>query len=345
MSKNEIAVDARQQNEEKIAPHAPGMLMLILCIVITAAITVFFVMWIPWLEISDPRGIAALTVFCVWYGLPFWMIIVGLKIVKPNEAYVFTLFGKYHGSLTKEGFYFVNPFVSATNPLKAPAAWEAALSGAVKINTVGKDSDKTSSSSTRSSKISTKVMTLNNNRQKINDLLGNPIEIGIVVIWRVVNTARAVFNVDHFEEFLSMQSDTALRNIVRLYPYDVPGEEDEASLRGSSQEIADRIKDEIQSKVDMAGIEVIEARINHLAYAPEIAAAMLQRQQASAIVDARTLIVKGAVGMVHQALEELDAEKVVTLDEERKAAMVSNLLVVLCSNNDAQPIVNSGSLY
>ena len=189
-------------------------------------------------------------------------------------------------------------------------------------------------------------MTLSNNKQKINDLLGNPIEIGIVVIWRVVNTARAVFNVDNFEEFLSMQSDTALRNIVRLYPYDVPGEEEgEASLRGSSQEIANRIKDEIQSKVEFAGLEVIEARINHLAYAPEIAAAMLQRQQASAIVDARTLIVKGAVGMVKQALEELSEEKIVELDEERKAAMVSNLLVVLCSNNDAQPVVNSGSLY
>jgi len=346
MNKNDIAVDTRQQNEERIAPHAPGMLILILNIVITAAITVLFFVWgVPLLYVNDAIGIAILTIFIVWYAFPFWILIVGLKIVKPNEAYVFTLFGKYHGSLTKEGFYFVNPFVSANNPLKAPFMWEAAWTNSVKVNTVGKDSDKPSSSSTKSSKISTKVMTLNNNRQKINDLLGNPIEIGIVVIWRVVNTARAVFNVDHFEEYLSMQSDTALRNIVRLYPYDVPGEEDEASLRGSSQEIAERIKDEIQSKVDIAGIEVIEARINHLAYAPEIAAAMLQRQQASAIVDARTLIVKGAVGMVHQALEELDAEKVVTLDEERKAAMVSNLLVVLCSNNDAQPIVNSGSLY
>jgi len=349
MNKNEIAVDMRQQNEEKIAPHVPGMLILILNIVITAALTVLtFTKGIIWQEIPifNTYGVALLVALIVWYAFPFWAIIVGLKIVKPNEAYVFTLFGKYHGSLTKEGFYFVNPFVSATNPLKEPTAWEAALAGSVKINTVAKDTDKTSSSSARSNKISTKVMTLNNNRQKINDLLGNPIEIGIVVIWRVVNTARAVFNVDHFEEYLSMQSDTALRNIVRLYPYDIPGEEEgEASLRGSSQEIAEKIKDEIQSKVEVAGIEVIEARINHLAYAPEIAAAMLQRQQASAIVDARTLIVKGAVGMVHQALEELDAESIVTLDEERKAAMVSNLLVVLCSNNDAQPIVNSGSIY
>ena len=349
MNTNEIVADMRQQNEERIAPHAPGMLFLILSIVITAALTVLtFTKGIIWQEIPvfTSYGVALLVALIVWYAFPFWAIIVGLKIVKPNEAYVFTLFGKYHGSLVKEGFYFVNPFVAANNPLKEPSAWEAALANSVKINTVAKDSDKTSSSSARSNKISTKVMTLNNNRQKINDLLGNPIEIGIVVIWRVVNTARAVFNVDHFEEFLSMQSDTALRNIVRLYPYDIPGEEaGEASLRGSSQEIAEKIKDEIQTKVEIAGIEVIEARINHLAYAPEIAAAMLQRQQASAIVDARTLIVKGAVGMVQQALEELDAENIVTLDEERKAAMVSNLLVVLCSNNDAQPIVNSGSIY
>ena len=348
MNKNEI-VEMQQQNEEKIAPHVPGMLILVLNIAIAAALTIFlFTNGVIWQEIPifSTYGVALLTATIIWYAFPFWAIFVGLKIVKPNEAYVFTLFGKYHGSLTKEGFYFVNPFVSATNPLKAPSSWEAALAGAVKINTVAKETEKTSSSSTRSNKISTKVMTLNNNRQKINDLLGNPIEIGIVVIWRVINTARAVFNVDHFEEYLSMQSDTALRNIVRLYPYDIPGEEEgEASLRGSSQEIAEKIKDEIQSKVEIAGIEVIEARINHLAYAPEIAAAMLQRQQASAIVDARTLIVKGAVGMVKQALEELDAESVVTLDEERKAAMVSNLLVVLCSNNDAQPIVNSGSLY
>jgi len=350
MNSNELAVDTRQQNEERIAPHAPGMLMLILNIVITIAVTVlFFMKGIDYATegLAQSYGVPLLIVFIVWYAFPMYMMWMGLKIVRPNEAYVFTLFGKYHGSLTKDGFYFVNPFVSATNPLKEPTAWELAVAGAakVKVNTNEKEKN-TSSSSTKSNKISTKVMTLNNNRQKINDLLGNPIEIGIVVIWRVVNTARAVFNVDNFEEYLSMQSDTALRNIVRLYPYDIPGEEEgEESLRGSSQNIADKIKDEIQDKVEMAGLEVIEARINHLAYAPEIAAAMLQRQQASAIVDARTLIVKGAVGMVRQALEELDEGKIVNLDEERKAAMVSNLLVVLCSNNDAQPVINSGTLY
>jgi regulator of protease activity HflC (stomatin/prohibitin superfamily) len=188
-------------------------------------------------------------------------------------------------------------------------------------------------------------MTLNNSLQKINDQLGNPIIIGIVVIWRVVNTAMAVFNVDNFKEFLSIQCDSALRNIVRLYPYDVSGDDEEKTLRSSSQEIAEKLKAEIQAKTALAGLEIVEARITHLAYAPEIAAAMLQRQQASAVIDARQMIVEGAVGMVEMALEKLSKREIVHLDEERKAAMVSNLLVVLCGNRDAQPVVNSGSLY
>ena len=202
-------------------------------------------------------------------------------------------------------------------------------------------------------KISLKIMTLNNSRQKINDCLGNPIEIGIAVIWRVVDTAKAVFNVDNYKEYLSLQCDSALRNIVRIYPYDVAkgvdttgdGIADEGSLRGSSEVVASRIKKEIQSRVEEAGLEVIEARITYLAYAPEIAAVMLQRQQASAIIDARKMIVEGAVGMVEMALEKLNEKEIVNLDEERKAQMVSNLLVVLCGNKDAQPVVNSGSLY
>jgi len=196
-------------------------------------------------------------------------------------------------------------------------------------------------------------MTLNNAKQKINDCLGNPIEIGIAVTWRITDTAKAVFNVDNYKEFLSLQCDSALRNIVRIYPYDVApnvdttgdGHADEGSLRGSSETVALRIKEEIQKRVADAGIEIVEARITHLAYAPEIAAVMLQRQQASAIIDARKMIVDGAVGMVELALQRLGENNVVELDEERKAAMVSNLLVVLCGNHDAQPVVNSGSLY
>ena len=204
-----------------------------------------------------------------------------------------------------------------------------------------------------SKKLSLKIMTLNNSRQKINDCLGNPIEIGIAVTWRIVDTAKAVFNVNNYKEFLSLQCDSALRQVVRIYPYDVApnvdttgdGVADEGSLRGSSEIVAIRIRDEIQKRVEEAGIQIVEARITYLAYAPEIAAVMLQRQQASAIIDARKMIVDGAVGMVEMALERLDEKAVVQLDEERKAAMVSNLMVVLCGNHDAQPIVNSGSLY
>jgi len=198
-----------------------------------------------------------------------------------------------------------------------------------------------------------KVMTLSNSKQKVNDVLGNPVEVAVAVMWRVSDTAKAVFNVDNFKEYLSLQCDTAVRNVVKVYPYDVTdnvdttgdGEADDGSLRGSTEVVARRIKEEIQSKVEEAGLEIVDARITYLAYAPEIAAAMLQRQQAAAVVDARKLIVDGAVGMVEMALERLSEKQTVELDEERKAAMVSNLLVVLCGNKDAQPIVNSGSLY
>ena len=279
-----------------------------------------------------------------------FVLMPGLKILKPQEALVLTLFGKYIGSLKGEGFYYVNPFSSAVNPA---AKTKLNQSGDVKQAVLGAAKDSAEAAELSSKKISLKIMTLNNNRQKINDCLGNPVEIGIAVTWKVVDTAKAVFNVDNYKEYLSLQCDSALRNIVRIYPYDVaPGVDttgdgvaDEGSLRGSSEVVASRIRDEIQSRVNEAGIEVIEARITYLAYAPEIAAVMLQRQQASAIIDARKMIVDGAVGMVEMALERLNKNNVVTLDEERKAAMVSNLLVVLCGNHDAQPVVNSGSLY
>ena len=276
------------------------------------------------------------------------LILPGLKVLKPQEALVLTLFGKYVGTLKSEGFYFVNPFVTAVNPAAGTKLNQSgdieASNSKVKVN---------SSSEVLSKKISLKMMTLSNTKQKINDCLGNPIEIGIAVIWRVKDTAKAVFNVDNYKEYLSLQCDAALRNIVRLYPYDVSsnvdttgdGEFDDGSLRGSSEVVASRIKQEIQDKVAEAGLEIVEARITYLAYAPEIAAVMLQRQQASAIIDARKMIVDGAVGMVEMALERLNENNVVELDEERKAQMVSNLLVVLCGNKDATPIVNSGSLY
>ena len=278
----------------------------------------------------------------------------GLKVLKPQEALVLTLFGKYIGTIKGEGFYFVNPFCSAVNP-----AAKTRLNQSGDVDS-GKNSIVLAAQGTQvqaeagaGKKISLKIMTLNNSRQKINDCLGNPVEIGIAVMWRVTDTAKAVFNVDNYKEYLSLQCDSALRNIVRIYPYDVAqnvdttgdGVADEGSLRGSSEVVARRIRDEIQAKVAEAGLEILEARITYLAYAPEIAAVMLQRQQASAIIDARKMIVDGAVGMVEMALERLNENDVVHLDEERKAAMVSNLLVVLCGNHDAQPVVNSGSLY
>ncbi len=282
-----------------------------------------------------------------------WIPLLGLRILKPQEALVLTLFGKYIGTLKGEGFYAVNPFCTSVNPA---ANTKLNQSGDVttKRSPIAKEGiPETPMSALDSKKISLKIMTLNNNRQKINDCLGNPVEIGIAVMWRITDTAKAVFHVDNYKEFLSLQCDSALRNVVRIYPYDVApnvdttgdGVADEGSLRGSSEVVADRIRDEIQNRVNEAGIEILEARITYLAYAPEIAAVMLQRQQASAVVDARKMIVDGAVGMVEMALERLSENHTVELDEERKAAMVSNLLVVLCGNRDAQPVVNSGSLY
>lgn len=254
-----------------------------------------------------------------------WFPFIGLRVIKPNEALVLTLFGKYIGTLRHEGFYFVNIFSVPVTPKK-----QSGLSGV--------------KNGIPHTKISLKAMTHDNHKQKINDQMGNPIEVGIVVVWRVQNTAKALFNVDDYEDFMSIQADSTLRDVVRCYPYDST-DSDEMSLRGSSQEVCEKLKETLQKRVDNAGLEIIEARITHLAYAPEIAAAMLQRQQATAIIEARQKIVDGAVGMVEMALNKLSESNVCELDEERKAQMVSNLLVVLCGNKDAQPIVNSGSIY
>ena len=322
--------------EKVLCKNKNGMAMLL--ILLAAAVTgLAFFFWC----ISAEGGSVIIGVFCLFVSIAALFLMAGLKVLKPQEALVLTLFGKYVGTLKGEGFYWVNPFCSAVNPA---AGTQLNQSGDVKS---------TRATEPGGMKISLKIMTLSNNKQKINDCLGNPVEIGIAVMWRVVDTAKAAFNVDNYKAFLSLQCDSALRNIVRLYPYDSApnvdttgdGVADDGSLRGSSEVVAQRIKAEIQARVEDAGLEIMDARITYLAYAPEIAAVMLQRQQASAIVDARKLIVDGAVGMVEMALERLNENDVVELDEERKAAMVSNLLVVLCGSKDAQPIVNSGSLY
>ena len=308
--------------------------------------------------IMDEGGSPALMIVSIVILCLCWLPLPGLKVLKPQEALVLTLFGRYVGTLKNEGFYFVNPFCTGVNPaaktkLGQSGDVDGGRGGNAVLNLAISGNAGAAAAESASKKISLKVMTLSNSRQKINDCLGNPIEISIAVMWRVVDTAKAVFNVDNYKEYLSLQCDSAVRDIVRIYPYDVaPGVDttgdgvaDEGSLRGSSETVARRIRDKIQQKVEDAGIEIIEARITYLAYAPEIAAVMLQRQQASAIIDARKMIVEGAVGMVEMALDRLNAGNLVDLDEERKAAMVSNLLVVLCGNRDAQPVVNSGSLY
>lgn len=341
-------------NEKILNNKKNGLAFLLLFLFLYAVAIVGLVFGCILLEAeTSALAVTLMVVSIVWLAVG-WLPLMGLKILKPQEALVLTLFGKYVGTLKSDGFYFVNPFCSAVNPAaKTRLSQSGDVDGGAGKSIVFTSNQTAVTAEAVNRKISLKIMTLNNNRQKINDCLGNPIEIGIAVTWRVVDTAKAVFNVDNYKEYLSLQCDSALRNIVRIYPYDVApnvdttgdGIADEGSLRGSSEVVAARIRDEIQGKVAEAGLEILEARITYLAYAPEIAAVMLQRQQASAIIDARKMIVDGAVGMVEMALDRLSENNTITLDEERKAAMVSNLLVVLCGNHDAQPVVNSGSLY
>lgn len=328
-----------------------GMVTLLLCLLVEIVAIVGMAYGGVQLEDNESTWSIVLFFFSLVVVCIAWIPLVGLRVLKPNEALVLTLFGKYVGTIKGEGFYAINPFCVAVNPA---AQTKLNQSGDVGVKATAGSSDELKLSlDVPNKRISLKIMTLNNNRQKINDCLGNPVEIGIAVMWKVVDTAKAAFNVDNYKEYLSLQCDSALRNVVRIYPYDVApgvdttgdGIDDDGSLRGSSDVVAARIRDEIQKRVDDAGLEIVEARITYLAYAPEIAAVMLQRQQASAIIDARKMIVDGAVGMVEMALQRLNDNGMVHLDEERKAAMVSNLLVVLCGNRDAQPVVNAGNLY
>jgi len=232
---------------------------------------------------------------------------VGYFIVYPNEAKVLTLFGKYSGSVKQDGFHWANPLL-------------------------------------QKKRLSLRIRNFESGQAKVNDRDGNPIEISAVVVWRVVETAEAMFEVDDYEHYVKVQSEAAIRNLATQYPYDTHVDE-EMSLRGNTNEVAEQLKAEVQDRLAKAGVDVLEARINHLAYAPEIASAMLQRQQAGAIIAARQRIVEGAVGMVESALEMLAGRNIVTLDDERKAAMVSNLLVVLCADKSTQPVVNTGTIY
>lgn len=332
--------------EKELRPMsgAAALLLILAGIIVSCALFVFGVLASANFQVGIGYTLCVLAVLG-WIVFP--ILTAGLKIVRPNEARVLTLFGKYYGTIRRSGFFFVHPFCTTFSPVYNEAKSDAARrvheqekqgrTGVVVISGLSKN-------------ISLKTQTLNNNRQKVNDVLGNPIVIGAVVIWRVVEATRAVFAVENYAEFLSIQADSTVRDIARRYPYDeFSGEEEmslpEQTLRGSSVEIAGRMRDELQSRVAEAGLEILEVQITHLAYAEEIAAAMLQRQQAVAIIAARQKIVDGAVGMVKMAIDKLGEEEVVVLDEERKAAMVSNLLVVLCGSKDAQPVLNSGSIY
>jgi regulator of protease activity HflC (stomatin/prohibitin superfamily) len=317
----------------------PGMPMLLLTITFYLLSVILIVFGVS-SAINESAFAVAYFVLSMLLLFAAILLNIGIKIVKPNEAAVFTLFGKYLGVLKTAGFYWINPFASAVST-EIPLSPEEIM----KKKSSGADAEYPARMTKKMNRISLKKQTLDNGRQKINDEMGNPIEIGIVVIWQVENTYKAVFNVDDYRDYLSIQADSALRDIVRMYPYDVSGDDNEKTLRGSSMEISQRLKEQIQEKADDASLKIVEARITHLAYALEIAAAMLQRQQASAIIDARQMIVEGAVGMVDMALKMLSEGDIVELDDERKAQMVSNLLVVLCGNRDAQPIVNSGSIY
>jgi regulator of protease activity HflC (stomatin/prohibitin superfamily) len=285
--------------EKEITPISGWFVVLVLLAIIFGAVR----MLIMAIQQQSPMLIAIWIAVLVADAVCWF----GLTVVNPNEAKVVQLFGRYQGSVKRQGLWWLNPLTTRR-------------------------------------RVSLRVRNFESGKLKVNDHIGNPIEIAAVVVWRVVETAEAIFQVDDYEHFVHVQSEAAVRNLATSYPYDAH-DDGQMSLRSSAGEVAVRLRGEIQERLEKAGVEVIESRLSHLAYAPEIANAMLRRQQASAIIAARQMIVEGAVGMVEMALEQLSAKRVVTLDEERKASMVSNLLVVLCSDRDAQPVVNTGTLY
>jgi len=318
--------------KEILIQHKSGMPVLILGILLTigwiaSVILIFFNLeyWLRYTSLAVVLLIASIFAFC------------SVAILRPQEALVYNFFGKYYGTLKGAGIFFINPLCTSFKlDLKEPTSAGLSLS----------EDGVSASVDLSGNKISLKTKTINNDKQKVNDLMGNPIIVDSMVVWRVVDTAKVAFDVENYIEYLSSQCDAALRSIISLYPYDIPEEEEGGkSLRCSIDEISEELKKEIQLKAEVSGLEIIEARITNMYYAPEIASAMLQRQQAKAIIDAKQTIVEGAVDIVDMALDRLSQNNIVELDEERKAAMVSNLLVVLCGGKEAQPVVNSGSIY
>jgi hypothetical protein len=297
--------------KERVARTLPGIPSFIVLFVVALAVLGAMVWWIGAVLIpaGDAVGLAEIggliLLFLVFIVVLF--LFAGLTPVNPNEARALVLFGHYAGTVRSQGLQYVNPFTDRR-------------------------------------KVSVKVRNFETSKLKVNDHDGNPVEIAAIVVWKVIDTAEALFEVNDYENFVQVQAESALRNLATVHPYDAHIE-GQIALRSNPVEIANQLRQEIQDRLEKAGVEVIEARISHLAYAPEIANAMLRRQQANAVIAARTRIVEGAVGMVEMALEQLSAKQVVELDEERKATMVSNLLVVLCSEHEAQPVLNTGTLY
>jgi regulator of protease activity HflC (stomatin/prohibitin superfamily) len=281
-------------------------------------------------------GLLVLSIF----ALPFLIILLtGFFTLQPNQARVLVLFGAYKGTVRTAGFHWGNPFYSR-GPQSA-SSFQARIAAAKGIATAPASEQKTLGMN----KISLRARTLNGDKLKVNDKRGNPIEIAAVVVWRVEDTAQAMFDVDNYQNYVPIQSESALRHLASLYAYDHSEEDTEITLRSNVDDVSKSLRDELQERLSKAGVVVDEARLTHLAYAPEIAQAMLRRQQAEAVIAARTKIVQGAVSMVDMALKELAEKHVVTLDDERRAAMVSNLMVVLCGESEVHPVVNTGTLY
>ena len=306
--------------QERTVQPAPGWAMLVACLVLLALT--------PLLIITGAVvGMALLVIPGILCGVGCFVSLFGFQAVQPNDARVLLLFGDYVGTIRQSGFFWVNPFYTKKRVSLRVRNFET---GSVTTPEVKDAAGKVLTQKTRSS----------GRPSKVNDRDGNPIEISAVVVWKVVNTAEALFEVDDYEDFVAVQSEAALRSLATRHPYD--SEDHEISLRGSTTEVSEQLQKDVQERLDKAGVEVIETRISHLAYASEIAAAMLQRQQAQAVVAARMKIVEGAVGMVQMALDHLSRDNVVQLDDEKRAAMVANLLVVLCSDRHAQPVIDTG---
>ena len=317
-------------NEKTIRPRS-GWIPLLVWLTVLLGVPLLFAFGVIGAISPPSQTVAPFLVIGIFLTIVLEIVaIFGFQAVPPNNARVLLLFGEYRGTIIETGFYWVNPFYSKKKV-------------SLRIRNFETGSITTPEMKDHAGTIVQHKARSSGKPSKVNDRDGNPIEISAVVVWKVVNTAEALFEVDDFENFVEVQSEAALRSMATRHPYD--SEDHEVSLRGNTTEVCEQLQQDIQERLDRAGVEIIEARISHLAYAQEIAAAMLQRQQAQAVVAARTTIVEGAVGMVQLALDQLSRDNIIDLDEERRAAMVSNLLVVLCSGGHTQPVVNTGSLY